>query len=48
MPGIKHQLPKLLASYIPFLLVPLSMGIDYGMRLTRLARAVDQVKVKQS
>ncbi|GAA5848615.1 hypothetical protein JCM5353_000930 [Sporobolomyces roseus] len=39
MPGISQaHLIKLLASYIPFLLIPLAMAIDFGMRLTRIAR----------
>lgn len=45
MPGIKHQLPVLLASYVPFFLVPLAMAVDYGMRLTRMATA-SEVKAK--
>ncbi|KWU46235.1 hypothetical protein RHOSPDRAFT_32233 [Rhodotorula sp. JG-1b] len=37
MPGIKTEhLVKLLASYVPFFLVPLAMAVDYGMRLTLL------------
>lgn len=39
MPGIKTEhLVKLLASYVPFFLVPLAMAVDYGMRLTSLVR----------
>ncbi|KAK4704905.1 sigma intracellular receptor 2, partial [Phenoliferia sp. Uapishka_3] len=38
MPGITHQLPVLLASYVPFLLVPLAMAVDYGIRLAGIAR----------
>ncbi|GAA5930470.1 hypothetical protein JCM1841_006550 [Sporobolomyces salmonicolor] len=37
MPGIPSQhLVKLLASYVPFLLVPLALAVDYGVRLTRI------------
>ncbi|GAA5877717.1 hypothetical protein JCM3774_006653 [Rhodotorula dairenensis] len=37
MPGIKPEhLVKLLASYVPFFLVPLAMTVDYGVRLTSL------------
>ncbi|GAA5895169.1 hypothetical protein JCM8208_000134 [Rhodotorula glutinis] len=40
-PGLTHvQLAKLLVSYVPFLLVPLAMAIDFGARLTRVMRAV--------
>ncbi|ORY88012.1 transmembrane protein 6/97 [Leucosporidium creatinivorum] len=35
-PNISHQLPKLLASYVPFLLIPLAMGVDYAIRLSWL------------
>jgi hypothetical protein len=37
MPGLKDQLPKLLASYVPFFLVPFAMAVDYGVRLTQLS-----------
>jgi hypothetical protein len=40
MPGIKHQLPMLLASYVPFFLVPLAMAGDFTLRLTRMAADV--------
>lgn len=39
-PGQTH-LPQLLGSYVPFLLVPLAMAVDYGSRLTKLAGGVD-------
>lgn len=49
IPGIAPQLPQLLGSYIPFFLVPLSMAIDYGMRLTQLSeREEETVKAKAS
>ena len=37
------QLAKLLVSYVPFLLVPLAMAVDFGARLTRVMRAVGGV-----
>ncbi|GAA5956337.1 hypothetical protein JCM8115_001690 [Rhodotorula mucilaginosa] len=48
MPGIKTEhLVKLLASYVPFFLVPLAMAVDYGMRLTSLVRGTtNDVKAK--
>lgn len=36
-PGINPQLPKLLASYLPFFLIPAAIAIDFGTRLSRLA-----------
>ncbi|GAA6027672.1 hypothetical protein JCM8097_007976 [Rhodosporidiobolus ruineniae] len=49
MPGISQpHLIKLLASYVPFLLVPLGMAIDYTARLTRLAQAGVPVKDKRA
>ncbi|GAA5830786.1 hypothetical protein JCM11251_001074 [Rhodosporidiobolus azoricus] len=48
MPGISQpHLIKLLASYVPFLLVPLFMSIDYTMRLTRLVQGGRPIKDKQ-
>ncbi|KAM0748075.1 hypothetical protein T439DRAFT_328062 [Meredithblackwellia eburnea MCA 4105] len=35
-PSVQSQLPKLLGSYVPFLLIPLSMAVDYGSRLVGL------------
>ncbi|GAA5982138.1 hypothetical protein JCM10908_004755 [Rhodotorula pacifica] len=44
MPGIKPEhLVKLLASYVPFFLVPLAMAVDYGTRLTALVWAGHKV-----
>lgn len=37
MPGLEGKLPVLLASYVPFFLVPFAIAVDYGMRLTALA-----------
>lgn len=45
-PLIQQQLPALLASYIPFLLIPLAMSIDFVGRLTNTARMVDAQKIK--
>ncbi|GAA6022622.1 hypothetical protein JCM10207_003926 [Rhodosporidiobolus poonsookiae] len=48
MPGISQpHLVKLLASYVPFLLVPLFMSIDYTARLTRLTQGGRPVKDKK-
>lgn len=47
MPGIMPEhLAKLLASYVPFFLVPLAMAVDYGVRLTSLVRDREDRKVK--
>lgn len=45
MPGIEAQLPQLLGSYVPFLLVPAAMAGVFGTRLTRLA-VVSEVRTK--
>lgn len=47
MPEIKSQRRvELLATYLPFLLVPLVMSVDYGIRLTRIVRVADKGKAK--
>lgn len=55
MPGISQpHLVKLLASYVPFLLVPLMMAVDFGLRLTssiaekedRIVRNENKLKTK--
>ncbi|GAA5904408.1 Ema19p [Sporobolomyces salmoneus] len=47
MPGIPQaHLFKLLASYVPFFLVPLAMAIDFGARLTTIARRDQKGKNK--
>ncbi|GAA5968781.1 hypothetical protein JCM11641_000730 [Rhodosporidiobolus odoratus] len=49
MPGISQpHLIKLLASYVPFLLVPFSMAVDYTQRLTRLTQGGRPVKDKRA
>ncbi|BGP15769.1 hypothetical protein JCM10213v2_003758 [Rhodosporidiobolus nylandii] len=49
MPGIPQpHLVKLLASYVPFLLVPLAMAVDYTLRLTRLAQGGRPIKDKRA
>lgn len=44
MPGISAQLPVLLASYVPFLLVPLAMAVDFTMRCTSVLRTLDRAE----
>ncbi|GAA5849678.1 hypothetical protein JCM8547_000532 [Rhodosporidiobolus lusitaniae] len=47
VPGMSQpHLVKLLASYVPFLLIPLAMAVDYTSRLTRLAQGGRPVKDK--
>lgn len=47
MPDIQQsEIPRLLASYVPFLLMPLCMTLDLGTRLTGMASRVDRVKIK--
>jgi hypothetical protein len=48
MPGISSEhLVKLLASYVPFLLIPFVMAVDYTLRLTRLAEGGRAIKDKR-
>lgn len=48
-PGLSSaQLTKLLASYVPFMLVPLCIAVDYGTRLTRVMRALGEGKAKRA
>jgi hypothetical protein len=47
MPGISQpHLVKLLASYVPFLLIPLAMAVDFGLRLTEIAQREEKGKRK--
>ncbi|GAA6021620.1 hypothetical protein JCM11491_001241 [Sporobolomyces phaffii] len=47
MPAIpRAHVVKLVASYVPFLVVPLAMAVDFGTRLTRIAAAA-AVKVEK-
>ncbi|GAA5964566.1 hypothetical protein JCM3765_005238 [Sporobolomyces pararoseus] len=47
MPGISQpHLFKLLASYVPFLLVPLAMAVDFSTRLTTIANRDQKGKQK--
>jgi hypothetical protein len=49
MPGIPTEhLIKILASYVPFLLVPFAMAVDYTLRLTRLAQGGQAIKDKKA
>ncbi|KAI5476753.1 hypothetical protein MNV49_007343 [Pseudohyphozyma bogoriensis] len=48
MPGIEKQLPQLLASYVPFFLVPFCMALDYGVRLTKLVAGADLKEKKRA
>lgn len=47
MPGISAEhLFKLLASYVPFFLIPLAMAVDYCVRLTDLVTSSRVLKAK--
>jgi len=41
LPGLRAQLPVLLASYVPFFLVPLAMAVDFTARSVDACRALD-------
>ncbi|SGZ17274.1 BQ5605_C020g09109 [Microbotryum silenes-dioicae] len=41
LPTLNHRL-TLFFTYLPFLLVPLAMTVDYTVRLTRVCREVDR------
>ncbi|GAA6001140.1 Ema19p [Rhodotorula paludigena] len=48
-PGLTQpQLTKLLVSYVPFMLVPLAMAVDYGARMTRAMRTLEKGKAKSA
>ncbi|GAA5940097.1 Ema19p [Sporobolomyces koalae] len=47
MPGIPTaHLVKLLASYVPFLMVPLAMAVDFGIRMNTIAASTSSAKQK--
>lgn len=49
MPNISNEhLVKLLASYVPFFVVPLAMAVDFGLRLTEGMRKIEGEKKKLS
>lgn len=47
MPEVaSSELPRLFGTYVPFLVIPLTMSIDLGLRLTAMGRREDARKLK--